>query len=101
MKQSRPLPVRSHPPAAPESSNPGPMAPWHGPGLHPPFVDRAISPAKPAPPVLLQRICEATCRWFAEWHEDLITFLVLFVGAYLILMLIGAAERADLLAGWL
>ena len=97
MKHETHFPVRFTPPAAPENRNPGPMDPWHGPGLHP----AEINPAASAAPGRHACFCTAARDWLEDWYEDLTTFLVLFMGAYLILMLIAAAERRDLLAGWL
>ena len=76
------------------SCNPGPVDSWYGPGLQP-------SEPAPPPPGRLERIVAAAACWLQDWHEDLIIVLTLFMGAYLILMMLAAGERADLLAGWL
>lgn len=104
IEQTRP-PLRYTPRSAAEDCNPDFMTPWHGSGLQsppwPPSPDPETGPIVPPPLGRLQRPAHAAGEWLADWHEDLIVALMLFAGAYLILMLLGAAERADLLAGWL
>lgn len=72
------------------SGDPGPFVPCSGPGSH--FV-------------LSRTATRGTrtmrFRRLVARHEDAVFVLILFTGAYVALVLLGAAIRANLFGGWL